>query len=114
HGSGLIRAASGDALLERDEGPGHHALAAEEREHERVVAREERAHGVDARFPEALADRLEQRRPDAAEAIAGLHADAEHPAARRRAELPVAHLADDVADHPALHVADEKMTGRGK
>ncbi len=38
------------------------------------------------------------------------HADAEHPAAGRRAEFPVAHVADDVAVDPSRVVGDQEET----
>ena len=58
--------------LQRNERPGHHALAPEEREDQRVVAREQRAHLAHARAPEACADRLQQPRADARQPSVGL------------------------------------------
>src|SRR6185295_1581677 len=86
----------------------HHSLAAEERQDEVVVARKQGAHLGDPELLEAAADRLQQPAADARKARPGPHADREHPAAARRAEFPVAHLADDEALDAPGGLGDEK------
>ena len=57
----------------------------------------------------AAADRREQARADATLPRVGTHVDREHPAARRRAEFPVAHLADHESGHAAAVLGDQEL-----
>ena len=95
--------------FQRNERTGHHALAAEERQDKRVVAREHRAQLGDAGAPESRGNRREQTRADSALACVGPYVDREHPAAGRRTELPVAHFADHEADDRATVLGDEEL-----
>jgi len=93
HGEAPVRRGEGPAAGPVEDGIhalGHHARA-------------------DARAPEALADRLQHARAHARQPRLGPHAQAEHPTAGRRAEFPVAHLADDVALHRGVRLGDQEI-----
>ena len=89
-------------LVELQRGAGHHALGAEEREDQVVLAIDQRAHARHALRLEARDQRLEQLAADAALAQPGIDLDGEHPAGRRLAEFPGADLAGDEARQRAL------------
>src|SRR6266508_3706507 len=106
----IDRSASGPKIhLQRNERPGHHALAAKERQDQRVVAPEHRAYLAHARAPEAYADRVEQARADAGLPRVRFDVDREDPAAGRRSEFPVAYFADDEPDDALPGIGHEEL-----
>src|SRR3974390_1014092 len=96
-------------LLEGNDRGGHHRLAAEEGQHQAVVARDQGAHLVDACKSKSGADRVQKPGRDPGEAGTRAHAYAEHPPARRRPELPIAHLADDEAVYRVAGLGDQEQ-----
>src|SRR5215510_3373536 len=85
-------------LLELGVGARHHALAAEEHEMKPVVPCHHRPHGANTSLLEFLRDPGEQGLSDAPETRTRLDRQGKDPAARRRAEFPSPHLADDEAE----------------
>ena len=71
-----------------------------------VVARQHGTHFLDASASKSVAEDLEELRPYAFQSTLGPHLHRKHPTARRLAEFPSAHLADDKSLNAALLFGD--------
>src|SRR5450759_783684 len=99
--------------FQRDKRANHHALAAKEGKNQGVVSRQHGTHLVDTDAPEVITDGLEQFAGYTGQTRVWPHVNRKHPATGRRAELPVAHLANCKANHFGATQCDQKMLASG-